>query len=74
MITRLRRSQALVSLWDVLKTSQYVKPLPYGEVLIFALSFASIMHAFVRHPKDIRSTYSSIIQRFFDSDERHQTI
>lgn len=67
-------SQALVSVWDVLKTKWHFKPLPYGEVLIFALSFASIMHAFVRHPKDIRPTYSSIIQRFFDSDERHQTL
>jgi len=67
-------SQACVSIWDVLKTTHYFKPLPYGEVVIFALSFASIMHAFVRHPGDIRPTYSSIIQRFFDSDERHQTL
>ena len=43
-----------------------------GQLLLFMAGWASMMHAFVRHPTMIRPTYLSLLRRFVDSDSRHQ--
>mmetsp|Transcript_10242 Transcript_10242/g.11805 ORF Transcript_10242/g.11805 Transcript_10242/m.11805 type:complete len:520 (+) Transcript_10242:220-1779(+) len=45
-----------------------------AEILVFMSSLAVIMHAYVRHAKMLRSSYYSILCRFFDTDKRHEFI
>jgi hypothetical protein len=73
-------SHALRSLWYVLRTDKVLPPWlvrwllrnDRGASLMMAWGFGVVMHAFVRHPAMLRSSYFGLCVRLFDSeDHRH---
>ena len=57
--------KSLEAFWKFLQKRNLVKSLPNGEVLIFAIGMAIIMYCYQNEDKCIKSSYLSILQKFY---------
>jgi hypothetical protein len=64
-------TKALEGRWNQIVQAGF-KPWKNGDVLVFMYCFAVIAHAFTSHRELMRSTYSGLMSKFFDHDERHE--
>ncbi|GBG34594.1 Transmembrane protein 135 [Hondaea fermentalgiana] len=65
-------SKAVEGRWNYVVSRNIVRPIRNGEVLVFAYCFAIVTHCYTRHPTFLRSAYSSVLNKFFDTDKRHE--
>ena len=64
-------TKAIEGRWNQVVQAGF-KPWKNGDVLVFMYCFAVIAHAYTSHRELMRSTYSGLMSKFFDHDERHE--
>jgi hypothetical protein len=64
-------TKAIEGRWNQVVQTGF-KPWKNGDVLVFMYCFAVFAHAYTSHRELMRSTYSGLMSKFFDHDERHE--
>jgi hypothetical protein len=65
-------SKAVEGVYNVFKEKHGFSAPFFAESVAFALCFAAVSHANLRHPELLRESYRGLLLRFFDTDERHK--
>ena len=60
--------RVLDGLWKFARKRQWVTPIKYGEIVLFAIAMAIIMYCYQNEEQNIKPTYLSIFKKFWGTN------